>query len=350
MGRPQWTSVERLDLAAGRKCCDSCDKRLPLAAFKEDSDVGGLPPARQPSRNATPGCRCRPKIACFQRGVVNNAAVFLPTCAMDLLYEIARLNPPGSGPPSKCKGHEALFSTFSKDCKCRAAQFSRTALQRNRAGDLVPPDSGSHLPARMLFEHAAIRAGAVGQCSLPLDGAGRPAPCSQRRPAAARRRAHALGGRVRAERLDQGRPADEEGQRGHLSQDLAERTRRGVARSVAAAPRRAHRVEVADRVWAAHAARRREDQRRQLEQPTRRGRGAAPQTAETRVRRARCRLRAPPSGPRGGGAAADASATRPNVPDVRYRATRRVDSARGHPRPPSGHRATLRQVRSHARR
>ena len=37
-----WTSVERLDLAAGRKCCDSCDKRLPLAAFKEDSDGGGV--------------------------------------------------------------------------------------------------------------------------------------------------------------------------------------------------------------------------------------------------------------------------------------------------------------------
>ena len=37
-----WTSVERLDLAAGRKCFDSCDKRLPLAAFKEDSDGGGV--------------------------------------------------------------------------------------------------------------------------------------------------------------------------------------------------------------------------------------------------------------------------------------------------------------------
>lgn len=36
------TSVERLDFAAGRKCCDSCDKRLPLAAFKEDSDGGGV--------------------------------------------------------------------------------------------------------------------------------------------------------------------------------------------------------------------------------------------------------------------------------------------------------------------
>jgi hypothetical protein len=36
------TSVEKLDLAAGRKCCDSCDKRLPLAAFKEDSDGGGV--------------------------------------------------------------------------------------------------------------------------------------------------------------------------------------------------------------------------------------------------------------------------------------------------------------------
>ena len=37
-----WTQVERLDFAAGRKCCDSCDKRLPLAAFKEDSDGGGV--------------------------------------------------------------------------------------------------------------------------------------------------------------------------------------------------------------------------------------------------------------------------------------------------------------------
>jgi hypothetical protein len=54
----------RLDFAAGRKCCDSCDKRLPLAAFKEDSDGGGLPPARQPSQNACRSVGCsRPTVA-----------------------------------------------------------------------------------------------------------------------------------------------------------------------------------------------------------------------------------------------------------------------------------------------
>jgi hypothetical protein len=184
------------------------------------------PATRSPS-NATEWSSVRPESARSRSSRVDRARR-LSAAAID--SQGRRLNARG-------KGHEALFSTFSKDCKCRAAQFSRTALQRNRAGDLVPPDSGSHLPARMLFEHAAIRVGVVGQCSLPLDGAGRPAPCSQRRPAAARRRAHALGGRVRAERLDQGRPADEGGQLGHLPQDLAERTRRTRRAQPSCSPR-----------------------------------------------------------------------------------------------------------------
>ena len=80
---------------------------------------------------------------------------------------------------------------------CRA--FSQTVLQKTGSAIWFHPPVRTHLPARMLFEQAAIRAGAVGLRSLPLDGAGRPAPCSQRRPATARRRAHALSGGVRAE-------------------------------------------------------------------------------------------------------------------------------------------------------
>ena len=52
-------------IAAGQKCGDSCDKRVPLAAFKEDSDGAGLRQARQPSRNACRSVGCvRSIVAC----------------------------------------------------------------------------------------------------------------------------------------------------------------------------------------------------------------------------------------------------------------------------------------------
>ena len=54
LGLEPWTSVDRVDRTVeknGSRNGGSCDKKVPLAAFKEDSGGGGLLRARKPPRN-----------------------------------------------------------------------------------------------------------------------------------------------------------------------------------------------------------------------------------------------------------------------------------------------------------